>query len=288
MRLSTAGLILVPLLLNGCIDIVGNTGSGGGADGPSSTQLSELGRSFTDDLESELQSMTLVQPGGPVDITFAGACPDSSNSNDSDADGILDNATLTYAGAPCRSALWRGGTIAVTGSVRVEDPSFSNSHSYALTLTNLGWRYVNPTETLSYTATRNGTRDRTGTNDSIRVASTMTTDRERPVITAVATIDQDLVWTFVATDENSIAPDAALPDGSLRVTGDYHWIRSSENWSLDLTTPTPLVYDADCNQEQRIVSGRVRLEGTIATVPGHLDLTFTGCGAEPIRAFTKD
>lgn len=288
MRLSRATLILTPLIMAGCIDLAGNTGSGGGTgDGPSATQLTEISRSFTDDLESEIQSLTLVQPGGPVDISFAGACPDSSNNVDDDDDGILDNATLAYAGADCRSASWRGGTIAVTGSVRVVDPS-ANATSYNLTLTNLAWRYVNSTETLSYTATRNGTRNRTGGPDSIKVTSTMTTDRERPVITAIATIDQDLVWIFKSAVAGTLAADAPLPDGYIEVTGGWHWTRSTENWNLDVTTEVPLAYDASCSAEQRIVAGRIRLAGTIAQKDGHVDIVYSACGVEPTRAFTKD
>ncbi len=285
MRLHPS-LLLLPLLTAGCIDLAGTTGSGGGGSGPTTTQLSELSRSLTDDAESELASLTLVQPGGTVGVTFAGPCPDSSSATDVDGDGILDNAILTYAGPDCRSATWRDGTIAVTGSVAVVDPS-ANATSYNLTLTDLAWRYVNASQTLSYTATRNGTRVRTGTADSVKVVSTITTDRERPVITAIATIDQDLVWIYKADVAGTLAADAPLPDGALQVSGTWHWLRSTENWTLAVTTITPLAYDASCAAPQRIVAGRIRMTGTIAQAQGHLDITYTGCGVEPGRVLPR-
>src|SRR5690606_28872178 len=77
------------------------TGTGDPVTGPSSTQLAEVARAITDDLESETQTLTLTVPGAPMGITFAGACPDSSNGTDADGDGVLDDAVLTYAGSAC-------------------------------------------------------------------------------------------------------------------------------------------------------------------------------------------
>lgn len=287
MRLRTV-LLAVPLtaLVTGCD--FGATDSGSTESGPTATQLSELARSFTDDLESETNTLTLTLPGAPVGIGFAGPCPDSSNSTDADADGVLDDATLTYAGNDCTQSTWRGGTVAVTGSVRVTDPSQASNSGYTLRFTNLAWTYTNATSSLSYTATRNGRRTRIGSADSIEVVSVDTTARARPVITAVAQITKDLTWAFGADDNDAISIDAPLPSGRLAVDGDWKWVRSTENWALTVSTITRLHYDATCTQPQRFTAGVLRLSGEVDGADGYVELTFAACGAEPTRRWVRN
>lgn len=261
----------------------GATDSGSTAPGPSATQLSELARSFTDDLESETNTLTLTLPGAPIGITFAGPCPDSSNTTDASGDGVLDDAILTYSGADCSQTTWRGGSIAVTGSVRVQDPG----SGYKLTFNDLAWIYTNPTESLEYTATRNGIRTRTGDADSIRVTATGTTERSRSVITAVATVTKDLLWTFGADDDGAITLDEPLPSGRLAVSGAWNWSRSSEDWALAVSTVTRLHYDTTCTQPQRFTAGVLRLTGRVNGSDGYMELTFSACGSDPTRRWVR-
>lgn len=283
---STVLTLLLSLVLTACD--FGATGSGSTGDGPSVGQLSEVARAFTDDLESETGTLTLTYPGAPEGIDFVGACPDSSNSTDADADGVLDDATLTYAGAACRQSSWRGGVLAVTGSVRVTDPSQASNNGYTVGFDDLTWAYTSPTESLTYISTRNGTRSRIGDADSIVVETDETTDRQRIVITAVAHITKELTLTFGADVNDAIEVDQPLPDGKVAVEGSWDWVRSSEDWELTVSTLTPLQYDASCDEPQRFTAGRVRLTGRIDGAEGHVDLEFEACGEEPARSFTRD
>jgi hypothetical protein len=284
-RAAISALLACSLTL-GCD--FGATDSGSTEPGPSANQLSELARSFTDDLESETNTLTLTLPGAPVGIDFAGSCPDSSNTTDADEDGVLDDAVLIYAGAACRQTTWRGGEIAVTGQVEVTDPSQASNSGYNIHFTDLAWTYTNPTESRSYTATRNGRRTRIGSADSIEVESVDTTDRARPVISAVAHIRKDLIWSFGADDAGAIEIDQPLPDGRLAVEGDWNWLRSSESWALAVSTVTRLRYDASCEEPQRFTAGRLRLTGRVDGSEGYVELTFTGCGEEPTRRWVRD
>lgn len=287
MRLRSA-LPLIPILLTASCDF-GATGSGdGGGAGPSSTQLTELSRSFTDDLESEAVTLTLTTPGAPSGIAFAGVCPDTSNTDDADDDGILDDAVLTFEGASCRSATWRGGAIEVTGEVRVIDPSQASSTAYQLRFTDLTWNYTNSSETLEYESVRNGRRSRTGNADSIVVESTDTTDRSRTSISAVARIIKDLTWRFGADDPDAIGVGEALPSGLLSVSGDWNWRRSSEDWEFAVTTRERLHYDATCVEPQKFTAGIIRLTGRVDGVDGFVTIRYTGCGENPTRTFTEN
>lgn len=288
MRLRTVLLALPACVLVTACDF-GATDSGGSNEtGPTSTQLSELARAFTDDLESETNTLTMTLPGAPIGITFAGACPDSSNADDNDDDGVLDAAELVYAGTACQQTTWRGGSIAVSGIVEVTDPSQGSNSGYSLHFTDLAWTYTNPTASLSYTSTRNGRRTRIGSADSIVVESVDTTDRARTVIPAIAHITKELTWAFGADDNDAIAIDQPLPSGRLSVEGSWNWLRSSEAWELGVTTVTRLHYDASCTQPQRFTAGVVQLEGRVDGAEGHVELTFTACGSEPTRRWVRD
>lgn len=277
---------LVLTLLAACG--LGATDSGGGGAGPSSTQLSEVMRAFTDDLESETVTLTLTLPGAPAGIDFDGACPDTSNTEDTDGDGVLDDATLTYGGSACEYEGWRGGTIAVTGEVDVTDPNLASSSGYTLQFDDLAWTYTNADESREYSATRNGRRTRLGSADSIRVESVDTTERRRTVIPAVALIAKDLLWTFGADEDDAIAIDQPLPDGKVSVEGDWHWRRSTENWELEVTTERRLQYDASCTAPQKFTNGEVRLAGRMDGVDGYITITYNDCGEEPTRTWTID
>lgn len=287
MRLSHAVRVVPVILLAGCD--FGATGTGNVGDGPTSTQLLEVTRAFVDDLESESVTLTLTRPGSPIGVDFNGVCPNVSNTEDIDADGILDDATLTYSGAGCEAATWRGGTIGVDGIVQVIDLELDNDGAYELELDDLTWTYTNgDDESLEYTAVRNGRRIRTGTADSIRVISVDSIARTRTVITAIARIAKDLTWAFGADDDGAIEVDGPLPDGRLAVNGTWHWRRSTEDWDLDVATVTRLRYDASCDSTRRFTEGVITLTGRMAGTDGVLTLTFTGCGEAPTRQWTED
>lgn len=275
--------VLFLFLLPGCGEVVSGGPSG---NGPSAGQRTELMLATQDEIESQLPALVVVAPGTPLGATLPGGCPPApSNTTDADADGILDDATITYTSPPCLVTGLRGGTAAVTGQVRIVDTP-ANGTTFNLTLTDLTWTYTAPGGGLSYSVIRDGTIARIGDADTIAVSTLRTTERQRGDITALATLTLDLDWVFIATAAGTIQPDLALPDGSLRVTGNLDWDRSSEQWSLTVATPTPLVYDASCSGPQRFTAGLMTLTGTVVGQAGTLSLVWSACGTDPARSWT--
>lgn len=261
-------------------------GGGGGGGGPTVNRYTELSSSLEDAAESEVSMMTIGVPGLPLSFPAIGNCPTVSNTTDNDGDGVPDNAVLTYSNPPCTTSGFFGGTLAVTGSVRVQDSSQATSGRYTVTLTNLSWQFTDTAGTLSYTAVRNGKRSRTGTDSAITLLVTDTVQRAKPQITAIAVISKQLTWDFVADTPGDIVTNQPLPDGTVTVAGTWRWQRSTEDWNLTVATPIPLTYDATCTTTaQRFTAGRVTLTGTIAGVPGTLQIDWSQCGKQPSRTF---
>jgi hypothetical protein len=287
-RLQLPVTVAIAALLVACNATLtdGSGGGGGGTPPPPTNRFTELANSLEDAAESELPMLTITQPGLPLSFPTIAGCPTVSNTTDADGDGILDDATFSFTNPPCTTTGFFGGTLSVTGAVRVQDSSLTTDSAYTLTLSDLTWAFVDTAGTLTYTSVRNGKRSRAGSDSAITLAVTDTVKRTRPQITAVATIAKELVWNFVATTPGTILVAQPLPSGSITVTGNWHWRRSTEDWTLAVATPTPLVYDPTCTTTaQRIKSGRVTMTGTIAGVAGTLQIDWSACGKLPTRTF---
>jgi hypothetical protein len=239
-----------------------------------------------DEAEAVVAAFTLTAPGVPPTFVSAG-CPVASASGDTDGDGIPDDQTLTFTDPPCSVAGFRGGTFAVTGTVRVQDSTASDTVSYRLTLTDLAWTATDPATTRSFTATRNGTRSRTETDTSGMLTSSMTLVRQRPN-RANTTIDFSGTTEFVPDTAGTLRLGQPLPPGRLTIEGSFHWLRSTEDWTITVTTPLPLTFDPTCaGTPQQITGGKLALAGTINGADGTLTLTFTACGVDPSRTWTE-
>jgi len=260
---------------------------GGGTTGaPTGSQRTELALALEDELDALVAALTLAGPGAPPTFVIAG-CPAVSASSDSDGDGIPDDQTLTYTDPPCTLAGFRGGIFGVTGTVRVQDTTPSDTVSYNLTLTDLAWTATDPATFRTFTATRNGIRSRTETDSSGVLATTMNVVRQRPN-RANTTIDFTSVTEFVPDTAGSLRLGQRLPNGKLTVAGSMHWVRSTEDWTITVTTPVPLTFDPICvGTPQLIRSGILALEGTINGASGTLRLIFAACGADPILTWTE-
>jgi hypothetical protein len=267
----------------------GSTGggvlSGGTTGAPTGSQRTELALALEDELEALVAALTLAGPGLPPTFVIAG-CPTVSASADIDGDSIPDDQTLTYTNPPCSLAGFRGGIFGVTGTVRVQDTTPSDSVSYNLTLTDLAWTATDPATFRTFTATRNGIRSRTATDSSGVLTTTMNVVRQRPN-RANTTIDFTSVTEFVPDTTGSLRLGQRLPNGKLTVAGSMHWVRSTEDWTITVSTPVPLTFDPICiGTPQLIRSGILALEGTINGATGTLRLIFAACGSDPIVTWT--
>jgi hypothetical protein len=239
-----------------------------------------------DEAEAVVTGLTLDTPGLPPGWVVA-TCPTASTPTDGDGDGIPTSQTLTFANPPCTLTPFRGGTFAITGTVKLEDTTTADATSFRLTDTDLAWIATDPATTRTFTATRNGTRSRTGSDSTATLVSTMTIVRQRPG-RANTTINLSTTVAFTS-DSDTVKVLSQLPSGSLDLSGTMTWHRSTENWSLGIATPIPLAFDPTCNTTpQRIRSGQLSLSGTISGEAGVLTITFNGCGNDPTPTWTPN
>jgi len=261
----------------------GGGGGGGGSGAPTASQRLELMLASEDEAEATLSALSLASPGVPPTFVAAG-CPAVGASADSDGDGIPDDATLTFTNPPCTAATFRGGTFGVTGTIRLQDTTATDSTSYLLTLTDLAWTADTATGTRTFTATRNGTRTRTATDSSGVLTTDLTIVRQRPN-RANTTIELATVAEFVPDSGDTLQVGQSLPSGHLRLSGTAHWTRSTEDWTITLATPVPMQVDTTCAAPQRITSGQLTLAGTINGADGTLTLTWSSCGVDPVATW---
>jgi hypothetical protein len=277
---------ILPMLLAGCCLTGCGSITAGDSARPTANQQRELASSLQDEVNGSLAALTVSTPATPAFFPVIANCPAVSSTTDSDADGIPNDATLTFQNPPCVASGFGGGSLAVTGTARIQDPSGANGTAFDLTLTNLSWAFSDSAGSNIYTAVRNGTRARIGSTSAARVTNDLTIQRLRPPI-ATATITVQTVDSFIAASPGTLQVGQPLPSGFARIVGSISWHRSTENWTLAVATTSPLQYDATClTTPQRIVAGQLTLTGTVAGVPGVLTVTWSGCGTDPARHWT--
>jgi len=279
-------LRLFPIVLAGSALVACGSITAGDSARPTANQQNELSSSVQDELTASLAALTVRAPGTPAFFPAMANCPTVSSTADGDGDGIFDDATLTFQNPPCTASGFRGGSLGVTGTVRIQDPNGANNTGFNLTLAGLTWAYTDSTGAPTFTSVRDGTRSRIGSTSAARLTSAITIQRLRPRI-ATATLTVQTTDSFVAATPGTLLVGQPLPSGFMVVTGSIGWHRSTENWTLAVATTSPLQYDATClTTPQRIAAGQITLTGTVANVPGVLTVTWSGCGTDPARHWT--
>ena len=268
--------------------------------GPTSSQMTEIGLASSDELDASLSAMTLTDELSP--IGFAPATPTMSGSVslgpdmlpmcatinpdppiDSDGDGIPDDATITF---DCHRTV-HGGTFSHTGDFRIQDTNPDNAFDMNQTLTNIVWQFTDATGAQTFTATRNGTRSRSGTANGASLSEDLTIVRQRPG-RPDATIHRAGTVTFTPAEGATLAMHMPLPSGTFTVEGSQSWDRGDEHFSFTVTTVTPLAYNAGCTlTHQRIEAGQLRFDATVNGHTGYLLLTWTSCGMPPTREWVE-
>ncbi len=276
----TSRILILTALLAACGEVTG----GVGGLGPSISQALELTLALEDEVESATAALTVARVGTPPAWAPPAGCPTVQGSADGDGDGILDDATLTFTAPPCELA-FRRGALQVTGVVEILDPNFASNQGFNLTYDDLTWAYVDSIGDRDYAATRNGTRARLGSSDAATLTTAVTIVRQRPN-RANATVTLDLTHSFTAATPGTLLVGQPIPSGSLTITGTAGWRRSTEDWSLTVATPVPLVYNANCTATPRLSGGVLTLTGTISGESGVLQFNWSQCGVEPIRSWT--
>lgn len=261
--------------------------------GPPNELTVDVGETLRDEVEAALSSLTLGSSLDPIGTTqvapdaasvVAVPCVSPSSAADSDGDGVPDDATFLFTAPPCRFTGWRGGTLDIVGSLRIQDPSSTSAgFGYEATLTGLRTRFTSADTKVIYDVTRNGTRALSGSVNGLLLTADLQVIRTFAGHPDAA-IDKQ--WSLNFTPATPLQINAPLPSGSLDIAGTMDWTRGTEHFVLTVTTPTPLQYDAGCTDTvQRIGAGVMQASGTFGDMDGIVRVTWQGCGTEPEFSF---
>ena len=260
----------------------------------SAAETSDIGSATADEADQAIGSVT--SEGAALGMAYrqtaagmaamltppGGTCATVDNTTDTDSDGAPDNATFTFALPACTFTGFRGGTLDITGTIAISDPTPAGADfNYLATLTDFQFKLTSPDASLTFTATRNGTRNLTGNAAGVSLSNNITVVRSVPN-RAAATISHNLLLSFTPAAGQSLALGQPLPNGTFTQSGTLTWSRGAVTRTFTVTTVTPLAWDASCTTDRKIASGEIH--ATLGT-GGYIKTVWTACGVEPTRSF---
>jgi hypothetical protein len=261
--------------------------------GPADELTRDVGETLRDEVEAALNSLTLGSVLDPIGTTQAAGeaaslavepCVSPSSATDNDGDGVPDDATYIFTAPPCRFEGWRGGSLEIVGTFRIRDPTPTGAgFGYDATLTNLRSLFISADGKTIQDVRRNGTRSLSGSVTGLLLTADLQLLRVFPGHSD-AGIDKQ--WNLTFTPATPLQINTPLPSGALDIAGTMNWSRDNESFSLTITTPAPLQYDASCTGTvQRIRAGELRATGTFGEMNGFVRVTWRECGSEPQFSF---
>ena len=262
-----------------------------GATALSVSETNDIGDAIGDEVDQAVESITTEGTGLSVVGSQSAAaffappgCATVDNTTDTDADGAPDNATFTFALPACRFVGFRGGTLEITGTINISDPTpVTADFNYLATLTDFQFKLTSPNATRTFTATRNGTRALSGNAAGVSLSNTITLVRSAPSRTD-ATISHNLLLNFTPATGQVLALGQPLPSGTFTKSGTFTWSRDDLTRTFTVSTVTPLAWDATCTTDRKIMSGEIR--ATLAD-GGYIKTVWSACGADPTRTFVR-
>jgi len=267
--------------------LVAACGDSGGPDtGPlPNDATSAVGLTVRDEVEASVDALAVPSQLAPYGA--AAACVDPSDPADTDGDGIPNDAEYIFTAPPCRFDDIRGTTLDLVGRLQVQDPdpgAGGAGFGYNATLVNLRSTFTGKDADHSYAATRNGTRVLTGTTAGLHLVTDLQLLRTFSGLSDAAV---DVQWDVVFDPDAPLHINQPVPSGALAVTGTINWTRGNESFELAVTTPTPIHFDASCDQAQRFDAGELQAAGDFGDVTGYVRVRWGDCGKEPSIDFVE-
>jgi hypothetical protein len=280
MRRTVLAAGLVALSLTACSD---STTPSSGSVIPAA-EVSDIGAAEGDEVDQAVSALTTPAEIGVEAPTAPPGCATVDDQTDTDGDLAPDQATYTFALPACSFTGFRGGTLEITGTITLTDPT-PNAADLAVTATlaDLEFKFTSPDATRTYTAVRNGTRTLTGNAQGASLSNQVTVVRSAPG-RQDATVTHNLLLAFTPAAGQSLAFGQPLPDGTFVRSGTFIWSRGSVSRAFTVTTVTPLVWDSSCTTDRKITAGE-----THATLSdgSYIRTVWTGCGVDPVRSFVR-
>ena len=287
---ATMASAMAGLLILGMTACDSTTPSGGTA--LSVTETNDIADAAADEVDQAVGSITSegaafsVASRQPATALFAppgGGCATVDNTTDTDADGAPDNATFTFALPACTFTGFRGGLLEITGTINISDPTPNGADfNYLATLTDFRFNLITVAAG-TFTATRNGTRALSGNAAGVSLSNNIILVRSVPN-RSDATISHNLLLGFTPAAGEILALGQPLPNGTFTQSGTFTWSRGDVTRTFTVTTVDPLVWDATCTTDRKIVAGEIH--ATLAD-GGYIKLVWSGCGEEPTRSFVR-
>lgn len=302
MRWTSRGNVLLSglglsaaMLLAGC----SSDSTSPGSPELSASAAADAGSASQDEMEQATESFTVAGALDPAGATFSSAslsagspdfsssflqnCASLSSETDTDGDGAPDNAVFTFALPACHFDTFRGGTLDLTGTITLSDPTpTAADFAWHAALADYTFKVTN-VQSETFTAVRNGTRDLTGNADGLTLANNITTVRTAGGHPSIQ-VTHNLQLEFTPASAGTLVQGSPLPSGTITSTGTLTFVRGSDSRTFTVSTPTPLQYDATCTgpRRARIRAGEVRW-----TLPSgaYVSVVWTACGVRPTRTF---
>jgi len=249
-------------------------------------QADSIGQVVVADAQAELDAATAgggvgFVPGGPppglsfgTPITCNVDISPTAPTN-SDGDRVLDSVRLAFI--DCVFS-YRRGSDTVRGILDVVDPTpVVTDRAIKLVFTDLARIHVNRDGVLS-SFTLNGSRQ--VIRDSAHIAQTTVDFQTDIVFKDGSTASHVRNWDnlFTADSAGAIHADAWLPSGTLTITGTSTFTHGDRSFALDVSTPTPLHFNATCEDRPKFDSGTLVVVATRNGATSTITITFTACG----------
>jgi len=245
----------------------------------------DIGEMARDEVEAALDALTLPSTLAPLGVSGP-PCVTVPGAPDDDGDGIPNDATYTFTAPPCRFPEIRGATLDIVGQLRVQDPAPTTAgFGYLATLTRFRFDFDAEGDDPDYSVTRNLTRSLTGTTAGLQLVTDLQVVRTFPG-QSDGLVDE--LWTVTYIPEAPLQINQPIPSGTLAVTGGLDWFQDPEDFALEVSTPTPLHYNAGCEGVQRIDGGELRATGDFGGTPGYVRVRWSECGRDPEIAFVGE
>jgi len=240
------------------------------------SEVSDIGSAEADEVEQAVSALTTVAPASTT------TCATVDDETDTDGDFAPDAATYTFALPACSFTGFRGGSLEITGTITLSDPTpEAPDLAVVATLADFTFRFTSPDQSRSYSAVRNGTRTLTGNAQGASLSNQVTVLRSWPN-RADASVSHNLLLSFTPDEGQTLAFGEPLPSGTFTRSGTFTWSRGSVSRTFTVTTVAPLVWDASCTTDRKIASGE-----THATLGdgSYVRTVWTACGVDPTRTF---
>lgn len=199
--------------------------------------------------------------------------------SDPDADGVPTAATYTY---DCTNIKYFGVTATITGVANISDPSTDpNVRGFDSEVKDL--RLELSGKDRSFSEKRNGTRGPRLANNVLTLSHDLNTLRETQTnnLDRTVTIDNELELTFTPVSGSTVVLDEPLPSGTVEVSRSFVWNRDVKDGEYNVTTLTPLGYDASCEELPRFTAGVLEVSRVSESKARTFTVTYTGCGVKP-------